>query len=242
VALAERLLDLLATVDWPPEFSVDYLRDSYHHTPPEDLPVGSQTERLESNQQRDWFREVVSLTVSGKLQPKLRGVEEVQEDVALFTLDHPYLDARLNEYFTLELLYIVPGVVRRWKQLRELTVGLIPGPRVTDYLRQATICYLYGMPSAASILCRAALEFALEERFIEVLGGSSRRSDLDGLIQSCRSKGLLTEQLAVTADLVRRAGNRAIHQATSTETEALTQIQRTGDILIHLYGGQSSER
>ena len=76
----------------------------------------------------------------------------------------------LNEFFTRLELQMIPDMVRRWKKLRALNFVGLPERRVSDYLRQATTCYLNGLPTATAILCRTVLQFALEEA-IPTLGG-----------------------------------------------------------------------
>jgi len=109
-------------------------------------------------------------------------------------------------------------------------------------MRQATTCYLYGLPSAATALCRTVLQFALEEAFA-TRGGISlhlskidRKDYLKKIINFARSSKVLSPRLTTTAHEIREAGNNSIHTSACNESEALTTIKKTGEVLEHIYG------
>ncbi|HLA80851.1 MAG TPA: DUF4145 domain-containing protein [Thermoleophilia bacterium] len=151
-------------------------------------------------------------------------------------------DECLDEHFTRLELQRIPGIVARLKKLRGMPVVLIPGEKVADYLRQATTCYLYGLPNAAAALCRAVLEFALNEK-LGALGGISklidkvdRKDHLEKLINFARNTKILSDELATKAHNIREVGNNAIHKSACTERQALETIEKMGEILSHVYG------
>ncbi len=142
-------------------------------------------------------------------------------------------DDKLDEYFTRRELQQIPGVVLRWKKLRALHFVGLPEERVTEYLRQATTCYLYGLPSATVALCRAVLEFALQEAG-SALGGK-RPESLKDLINDAARNRLIPPRLIETARRIQRQGNQAIHQGACSEEQALAVMRDTREILKHLY-------
>ena len=150
-------------------------------------------------------------------------------------------DGALDECFTRLELQMIPAIVRRWKDLRAIRVVLLPTKKeVADYLRQATTCYLHGLPTAAAILCRAVLQFTLEEA-IPNLGGVSlgevdRGDWLMKLINLARSTKTLPTSLVEKAHHIRKVGNEAAHSGTCSEAVALAAIRETADVLTHIYG------
>jgi hypothetical protein len=146
----------------------------------------------------------------------------------------------LDRCFTRLELQMIPSVVKRWKELRALRVVLLPGEKVTAYLRQATACYLYGLPTAAAILCRAVLQFALEETIPTVggveIGRVDRQDWLMKLINLADKTRTLPTRLVTKAHRIREKGNEAAHSGGCSETRALTALKEAGEVLAHLYG------
>jgi hypothetical protein len=172
---------------------------------------------------------------------KLGPVKELNEEVVQ-SLEEIVGDERLDGHFTVLALGEVPRVVARWKKLKTVPVALLPGQRVTAYLRQASTCYLHGLPDAAAILCRAVLQFALEEAFA-TRGGVSldlskvdRKDYLEKLVNFAQNTRILSPQLATKAHRIRKLGNDSIHQNPCGEADALVTIKETGEVLSHIYG------
>lgn len=193
---------------------------------PEDAKVAKEV--------RDRFRALVKSkqrVVSG------RDDELIQKLLSVVENGH------LDETVTRLALLKVPDIVARWKKLRTVPVVGLPGKAVTAYLAQAITCYLYGLPSAAAVLCRTVLEFALQEKLGE-FGGISKLIDkvdkkdhLEKLINFAGNTKILSDEfeLVTNAHSIRDVGNDAIHTSTCTEMEALETIKNTGEILRHVY-------
>lgn len=150
-------------------------------------------------------------------------------------------DTALDECFTRLELQEIPEIVRRWKNLRAIHLVLLPTkPGVTDYLRQATMCYLHGLSTAAAILCRTVLQFALEEAIPNVGGVRleevERRDWLMKLIRLASSTKTLPAELVTIAHRIREVGNDAVHSGVCAEARALVAIKDTGEVLAHIYG------
>jgi hypothetical protein len=212
-----------------------------------DFAIGAVEGRIEYGEEIDpeKHREYVEAAKLGR--DFIRGIAETRlkpmlglNDEHLQTLMEIIEDDDLDAHFTTHTLAQVPHVVARWIRLGTIPVAIIPENRVTGYLRQASECYLYGLPTAAVILCRAVLQFALEEA-IPNLGGVSlgevdRRDWLMKLINLASSTKTLPPELVANAHHIRELGNEAAHTGTCTEAVALATIKESADVLTHLYG------
>lgn len=182
------------------------------------------------------IRTIVSSIVKARQEPSRELTDEMIQSI-LGILG----DRALDECFARLELKMVPEIVRRWKNLRAVQVILLPSRKeVADYLRQATTCYLHGLPTAAVILCRAVLQFTLEDA-IPNLGGVSlgevdRRDWLMKLINLASGTKTLPPELVTKAHHIREVGNEAAHSGTCNETLALATIKEAADVLTHIYG------
>jgi len=146
----------------------------------------------------------------------------------------------VDECLTRLELKMVPGIVRRWRALKAIGLATLPSTKVTDYLRQAINCYLHGLPTAASILCRSVLQFSLEES-LPTLGGIDiskldKKDWLKTLIDSAGTENLLAVRIVRKAHNIRIVGNKAAHRNVCEESKALTLIRDTAEVLTCLYG------
>lgn len=229
MALSQRILDLLDVVDWPPELSVDYLRDAYEQ-PDSWLQFCSEEERAESRELRHVIHSLISREIKARLEPRLDALSELGEEIPDAAVDN-----RLDEYFTVQLLASVAGVVRRWKTLGPLLVVSLPSARVNAYMREATTCYLHGLFNAAAVLARAVLEFALKEKVGELGGAIPAESGMRFINGAISALGF-PRALAVKARHVWSIGGTAIHEASITEADTFRQVRETAEVLSHLYG------
>ena len=141
-------------------------------------------------------------------------------------------DEGLNECFTRFELRQVPSIVARWKRLRTLHLVGLPGELVTEGMRQATTAYLHGLSSATIILCRAVIEFALQEA-VSALGGTTQ--GLAQLLIEAQEYSLLPPRIAAAARRIKGKGNRAVHRGGGSEEQALSVLKDTRDVLRFLY-------
>lgn len=241
MALSKEILNLLDLIDKIDGIDIDYLEDFLRC----EVESGSLSEMfkfLDAEQVKELktARGLAHKRVKAKQGPSRELSNELIETLDGILQNEG--DEILNEYFTRLELQRIPGTVARWKKLTKTPVVLFPGEKVTEYMRQATTCYLYGLPSAAAVLCRTVLEFALKEKFGQ-LGGISKLIDkvdkkdyLEKLINFAANTKILSAELVGTAHDIREVGNKAIHASTCTEIEAFEAIKNTGEILTHIYG------
>lgn len=115
-------------------------------------------------------------------------------------------------------------------------------PWVQQYFEEAHRCYIYGMEVACAVLCRGLLEAVLTDLVDPTFSlrrttGSSQ-SHLSAMIKAAEHQ-LLNPQMTASAELIRDAGNAAIHDLKlfrSTYAPKLGQIVTdTRQILSALY-------
>jgi hypothetical protein len=206
----------------------------------EDLEPLSPDERREAEDAQDFFDRALAMIVLSRREPTIEVTDRVIKHLSE-VLGEEGLDDSLNEFFTLQALGTVPRVVSRWKKLQTLTFGLMPGADITERMRQATTCYLFGLYDASAILCRAVLEFALEDVAprpggVRPLAGGSKDRYLKLLIDFAQNSRLLTPELAAAANQVRLLGNASAHKQRCGQADALRTVRETGLVLAHMYG------
>lgn len=219
-----RLLDALDRAELQIDFAIQYLEDYVKLDPPNQ----TEEERREASETMASLRCLIRELVRMKEIPVEAGLSDQLVDLEEF----PQGDELLNSEFSRRLLTLVPRAIKRWKLLNAPRLTLIPSERVSAYFKEAVGCYLHGFPVAATVLCRAVLEFAIAER-IGSLGGSSVGTN--DLVTFARQAGILSAEVADRADGVRVRGNAAVHQTKVDDTKALGQIQDTSDVLRALY-------
>lgn len=219
-----RLLEALDRAELGVESLLGYLEDYVELDPPHDTEHERRQSAEEMRQLRRFVQELVRTKETlpdTRLSEALTGLDE-------FTGGDQLVDFE----FTRRLLTLAPRAVERWKRLDDPRLARIPEERVSAYFREAVGCYLHGFTVAATVLCRSVLEFALAER-IGSLGGSSV-GDGDP-IDIANRKGLLSEDLAARARVVRSRGGNAVHREKVDDGRALLQLRETSEVLRNLY-------
>jgi hypothetical protein len=230
--LSEKLLALLRLIDYWPGW-IDYFREHFEHMEEDDPRYGSDEERREAEEASRFIETATQRLINAKREPTLSIFDELTR-----VLRNIVSDADVERVFTVEALGAVPGIFYRWKQLADLRVGSMPEERVTRCLRQATTCYLWGLPDASAVLCRAGLESALLEVLASRLGGTILQDlNLEALIKLAHRNRLLDDHMAGKAHRIRKVGNDAVHMSTCSEQVARRQILDTAEVLQRIYGG-----
>ncbi len=203
--------------------------EGLHDADPESIPDPEDVEL------RKFLREVTAQVVKAKLEPTREFSDEFMK-----CIERRLGDDALDECFTRIDLELIPVVVSRWKRLKMLSLVGLPGEEVNRSLKQATECYLHGLPTASVILCRTVLQFALEERIPDVGGVRvielPKEHYLEKLIGFAGSSKVLSWDLVSEAHQVRIAGNEAVHEKKLlNDAVALKVLEETSQLLKHLY-------
>ena len=188
------------------------------------------------------IRDATSQMVRSRLTPVMTSRPEVEE--FLREVERIMGDDPLDEYFTRLALRDVAEVVRRIKRLRALQVNSLPQPKIGTYFAQAVCSYLYGLPDAAVLIARSALQFSLEEAFRRQTGAIPRAADqkgyLETLIDEASTTGLLAPHLTQIAHSIRKAGNAVGHERSTSDEAAGRTLAQTRQVIQNLYRGDDS--
>jgi hypothetical protein len=232
--------DLLTFLDWLEStgqpFELDYLKGMLERQ------SGDPEADADAETVVRAVRHATSVMVQSRLKPVTTPRAEVDE--FLREVERIMGDDPLDEYFTRLALGDVAEVVGRIKQLRALHVRTLPQPKIGTYFAQAVCSYLYGLPDAAVLIARSALQFSLEEVFRRRSGAIPRAGDrkgyLETLIDEASTTGLLAPHLAQTAHSIRKAGNAVGHERSTSHDAAGRTLAQTRQVIQYLYRDDAS--
>lgn len=131
----------------------------------------------------------------------------------------------LDQVYSRELLRAVPGIVQRTQSLADLTLSR-GSVESFVYLREASNCFILGLPQAAVALARAAVEVPLRQVTSKQFGEKA----VDGLglfeLLKLANRGrLLSREAMASAHTVRVAADKVLHEGPTTTSEALEVLE-----------------
>ncbi len=171
--------------------------------------------------------------------------KEVLEGLFKPKTDEELLDHYLDKIDKVDL-------IKRAEKWDILFIRSRPSPQVALYLGEASRCYIYGFFLACIALCRAVIDFALEEisgkKKIKIWETKPEKKGLqaiqpvplNNLIKIARDENVLDRKLARDAHKIKKLGNDCLHEGLtnpSYEGDAFNSLTKTKDILAHLYNG-----
>jgi hypothetical protein len=138
-----------------------------------------------------------------------------------------------------EMSLLLPGVVERLRCFQVTPVTSAVPLNVAQYAREASRCYLYGLFSAALILCRSCVESGVEQKLIE----KGLRKQLDALgynkvqamLDLALSLGVLDKITFGMANGIRKSANQAAHGTVLAQTHCRERLEQTRAVLHHIY-------
>jgi hypothetical protein len=152
------------------------------------------------------------------------------------------LPAQIQRFYTLELGRLFPGIVKRAEKLRLLRPVEAVLEYVRRYLLEASGCYAFGQFLAALLLCRSALEEAVEDRLkrhghgAELAKIDRKEGWLYALLKLAHKKGILNDKTYEYSDGIRHLANKAIHGETVPGDDTCKQAyKRSRSVLESLY-------
>jgi hypothetical protein len=127
------------------------------------------------------------------------------------------------------------AMAQRCLELAREVIAAEPNEAVLRYLRRLSRCYIAGFHPECVILCRAAVENALNEAFDRKPGTKAGRSSMAARLDSAVSLRLLTQVRREDAWLVWTRGNKAVHEDPEATRDILATIRLTLGVLKELY-------
>ena len=141
----------------------------------------------------------------------------------------------LDDLYSREVLRAVPEVVERTGNLANLTLADIPDSESFVYLTEAANCYLFGLPSAAVALARAAVEESLRERCAERFGKRNvAAAKFHQLVEDAAKARLLSRDGLAQARRIQDAANRVLHREPTESHEALAVLNDARVVILEL--------
>jgi hypothetical protein len=131
------------------------------------------------------------------------------------------------------------SMVERCFELTQLVVRASPREQVQRFLARVGRCYILGLVPETVIVCRAALENALNEKYFRMRHpwpqDASKASPMKLRIQTARSQDWLTDEAAAAAEVVWTRGSKAAHADPLVVQHALETVRYTMSVLEQLY-------
>lgn len=131
----------------------------------------------------------------------------------------------LDQFYSRELLRAVPEMVERTVCL---AAAALPRESIESfvYLREASNCFILGLPQAAVALSRSAIEVPLRAAVEKQIGkGKIAELGLFDLLEYAGKVRLLPKGDLDLAHKVRLAADRVLHEEPTTSSEALQVIE-----------------
>jgi len=154
---------------------------------------------------------------------------------------HPgVLPESATRYVVREMSALLPGAVERLRTLQITPVDIAVPANVAQYAREASRCYLYGLFTAALVLCRSCIEAAVKDRLVR--NGLRKCLDairdhrLEGMLELALTQNILDDLTFAMADGVRKKANDAVHGLIPTTADCQARLEQTRAVLHHLYG------
>ncbi len=186
-----------------------------------------------------WFGERVA-----KL--RIKGREE-STSIAFANFDFAMEESRPGSFqiwaaekCTRDLMLLFPKMVSRLTSLRILPVTTKLPSYLIRYLRESARCYFFGQCLASLVLCRSAIETAVEERLRELGYGTEvdkiKEHKIRNMVEMTREKGLLDDKLCRRGQRIRKKANDAVHGKFIPEDKECAKLfYETREIVEHLY-------
>lgn len=131
----------------------------------------------------------------------------------------------LDQLYSRELLRAVPDIVERTRSLSAVTLSRAAGESFV-YLREASNCFILGLPQAAVALARAAVEVPIRALLSKHFGATTVEGlGLYELLERGAKSRLLSKTATSLAHKVRLAADEVLHEQPTTTGEALDVLE-----------------
>jgi hypothetical protein len=157
---------------------------------------------------------------------------------------NPEAESAVRERMQLRLAWkLLPKTEKMADRALELAREVLserPNQVAVDYIRRLTRCYIAGFFPETVILCRAVIEWALNDAFekagISVPVGEDGESALMTKIKAAKRFPVLSDEAVERAHLVRTRGNKAVHNSPKDVEHVHETMRLTFSVLGEIYG------
>jgi hypothetical protein len=177
------------------------------------------------------FLDIAKLLMESR--QSLNVVDPAELEAKMLGVSSDFLRQSFDYLYTTEMLNRIPKMVGRTLRFSSLVVSELPSTTTNLYLREATRCFVFGLWRGCMALCRSALEHGLRKQVTKKMGQAP--SALTDLIKVATQLGLLDDAHATLAHRIRKIGNEVLHDEDSGDSEALTALDSTRWVLLHLF-------
>jgi len=140
----------------------------------------------------------------------------------------------LDQLYSRELLRAVPDIVQRTQSLADVTLSR-DSVESFVYLREASNCFILGLPQAAVALARSAIEVPLRKVASKQFGEKAVVGQgLFALLDLATRGRLLTRETLDRAHKVRLAADKVLHEDPTTTSEALEVLEAARAVVAEL--------
>lgn len=140
----------------------------------------------------------------------------------------------LDQLYTRDLLRNVPEIVERTRSLAAVSLSRGSGQSFV-YLREASNCYILGLPQAAVALSRAAVEVPVRALLSKHFGsGTVDGLGLFELLKRAADRNLLSKTATTLAHKVRLAADEVLHEKPTTTDDALAVLEAARQVVAEL--------
>ena len=184
----------------------------------------------ETREARRFFEKAVRIATRSVESLSEQWIEKLQ---GLLRDDQDHFRSAIDDFYSRKAVEGIRATVNRFLRLEPALVAEIPKRDIVLYLEQATRCYLYGLSQACVALSRAAVEIALDDKFVKhrVLPVGT----MEMKIKHAQKSRFITEEAAILADRVRIAGKTVLHKKPVTDEVARDTLDAARGALVRFY-------
>jgi hypothetical protein len=164
-------------------------------------------------------------------------------DAARLVADHEYFADEVLEGIQIAVAWeYAAGTAekaRRCATLARLAIAGAPREAVLRFLARISRCYVLGFNAECVVMCRAALENGVKERFdrqrIPLPATPEGKSSMGTRLAAARRFGWLSDRAEADASSLWKRGSKVVHDDPDLVADPLPSIQATMQVLAELY-------
>lgn len=184
----------------------------------------------ESREARNFFEKAIRIATRSVESLSEQWIEKLQ---VLLREDQDHFRSAIDDFYSRKAVQGIRATVNRFLGLEPALVAEVPQKDIVLYLEQATRCYLYGLSQACVALSRAAVEIALDGKFVRHRVFPNGTMEMK--IKQAQKLRLITEEAAILVDKVRVAGKTVLHKKPVSDEVARDTLDSARGALVRFY-------